>query len=180
MAMPRSWRTSSRTRYWGTQADARHHHAASSAASDFIDPLPRDALSHGALRRALRLFEGRPLYSTSALQPRAASRMPRYTPKGGAPSIYLAADMETALREYTQIASPRLVQPAPLSGAPATYTVTAELAGVLDLTDAVILNELDTNPLRARRTLALSPVTSGNRPRTTLGRRGCAKPTGRR
>lgn len=51
----------------------------------------------------------------------------RYTPRGGAPSVYLAGDMDTAMREATQIGAPKPLAPAKAPGALVTYSATAQL-----------------------------------------------------
>lgn len=68
----------------------------------------------------------------------------RYTPRGGAPSVYLAGDMDTAMREATQIVAPKPLAPAKLPGALVTYSATVQLEQVLDLTDSAIRKLLDT------------------------------------
>jgi len=82
----------------------------------------------------------RPLFNLGS--PRAGAR---YTPRGGAPSVYLAADMDTAMREVTQIAAPKTLAPALPPGALVTYSAKVRLDQVLDLTDAAIRKVLDTS-----------------------------------
>lgn len=84
-------------------------------------------------------FTPRPLYNLGP--PRGGAR---YTPRGGAPSLYLAEDMETAMREYTQISAPRQIAPASLPGAPATFVATVQLERLLDLTERSVRRELGT------------------------------------
>lgn len=82
----------------------------------------------------------RPLHSLGP--PRSGAR---YTPKGGVPSLYLAGDMETAMREYLQIASPESLRPLQHAGALVTYPARVSLTTVLDLTSSTIRRRLGTN-----------------------------------
>ena len=84
-------------------------------------------------------YTPRPLFNLGP--PRGGAR---YTPRGGAPSVYLAGDMGTAMREYTQIAAPRPLVPARSPGALVTYSAKVQLDQVLDLTDSAIRKLLNT------------------------------------
>lgn len=83
----------------------------------------------------------RPLYN---LGPPSSGA--RYTPKGGAPSLYLSADYETALRECLRIAAPARLRPVTPPGALVAYLVTVSLKTILDLTSPAIRRQLGTNP----------------------------------
>jgi RES domain-containing protein len=82
----------------------------------------------------------RPLHSLGP--PRGGAR---FTPRGGVPSLYLAGDMETAMREYLQIASPQSLRPLQPAGALVTYSAKVSLASVLDLTSPTIQRRLGTS-----------------------------------
>ena len=82
----------------------------------------------------------RPLYNLGP--PRGGAR---YTPRGGAPSIYLACDMDTAMREYTQIPTPTPLEPVSPTGALVTYSAKVLLERVLDLSQKRVRKQLDTN-----------------------------------
>lgn len=81
----------------------------------------------------------RPLYNLGP--PRGGAR---YTPRGGASSIYLACDMDTAMREYTQIPTPTPLDPSSPTGALVTYSVKASLERVLDLSQKKVRKKLET------------------------------------
>jgi RES domain-containing protein len=90
-------------------------------------------------------FKPRPLYN---LGPGAGGA--RFTPRGGAPALYLADDYETSLREYLQVGAPGPLRPVAGSEAIVTFAVHVRLAAVLDLTDTRVLAALGTTPAELR------------------------------
>lgn len=82
----------------------------------------------------------RPLYGLGA-----SAMGGRFTPRGGPSSLYVADDMETALREYTGIPQGGPIRPDPVKGAVSIYPVEVDLAEVLDLRLQVVLDCLETN-----------------------------------
>ncbi len=86
------------------------------------------------------LYKPRPLYS---LGPSTSGA--RYTPKGGAASIYLAEDIETSMREALDIKTPKPLKPSHNFSALATYRVEVKLESILDLTQLRIRRQLGTN-----------------------------------
>jgi RES domain-containing protein len=105
---------------------------------------------HGALYRVVRAdvlygfsrngpYTPRPLFNLGPA--RGGSR---FTPKGGAPSLYLAFDMNTAMHEYTQIAVPQPLVPLQPPGALVTFSANVHLDHVLDLTKKNIRRQVGT------------------------------------
>lgn len=86
------------------------------------------------------LYKPRPLYSFGPSTSGA-----RYTPKGGAASIYLAEDIETSTREALDIKAPKPLKPSQNFSALATYKVAVKLESILDLTQLRIRRQLGTN-----------------------------------
>ena len=94
----------------------------------------------------------------------------RFTPKGGAPALYLAEDFETSLREYLQLGKgARLTPRSGKEGAIVSLTAKVRVEAVLDLTSGVVQKALGTDdselksPWRYRRK-------SGPPPTHRLGR----------
>lgn len=107
---------------------------------------------HGMLCRAVHaaalygfqqpgLYRPRPLYSLGAPKEGA-----RFTPKGGAPALYLAEDQVTALHEYLQVGTSARLAPVAGTGALVLFTVEARLTRVLDVTRPDVQEELGTSP----------------------------------
>lgn len=86
-------------------------------------------------------YDPRPLYN---LGPGAGGA--RFTPRGGAPALYLAEDYETALREYQQVAVSAQLLPSVADEAMVTFVAHVRLETVLDVTDAAVLELLETTP----------------------------------
>lgn len=84
---------------------------------------------YGFRRRAP--YRPRPLYD---LGPPAGGA--RFTPKGGAPALYLAEDYETSLHEYFQVGASARLRPAVATAASVVvFGAEVRLETVLDLTD---------------------------------------------
>lgn len=100
----------------------------------------------------------RPLWALGA--PRSGAR---FTPRNGAPSLYLAEDVETATREGLQVTLGTPVKPA-VGVMRATYTVKVQLADVVDLRGASICSLLGTTatelkgPWRYRKDRTVPPT----------------------
>jgi RES domain-containing protein len=88
-----------------------------------------------------KLYTPRPLYNLGP--PKNGGR---FTPKGGAPALYLAEDFETSLREYLQLGkSARLKPRSAKEGAIVCFTLKVRLEAVLDLTNNVVQKALGTD-----------------------------------
>jgi RES domain-containing protein len=104
-------------------------------------------------------YTPRPLYNLGP--PRGGAR---FTPRGGAPSLYLADDYETSLREYLQVGWPAGLAPASTENAFVCYVAEVRLETVLDLTKRTIRNTLATDlrelkgPWRYRRDGRVPPT----------------------
>ena len=86
-------------------------------------------------------YTPRPLYNLGPSQNGA-----RFTPKGGAPALYLAEDFETSLREYLQLTmSARLTPRSAKEGAIVCLTAKVRLTAVLDLTNGAVQKVLGTD-----------------------------------
>jgi RES domain-containing protein len=80
---------------------------------------------YGFLHR--KLYTPRPLYNLGP-----PTNGARFTPKGGAPALYLAQDFETSLREYLQLGkSARLTPRSEKEGAIVCFTAKVRLDSVL-------------------------------------------------
>ncbi len=101
----------------------------------------------------------RPLYDLGA--PRSGAR---FTPKGGAPALYLAEDHATALQEMLQVGAHAGLKPVFGMSALVLFQVSVQLASVLDLTDAGVPKAIRTNAKELAGPWRL-PV-SGKRPPT--------------
>jgi RES domain-containing protein len=120
------------------------------------------AVHSGTLYRFLRrtLYPPRPLYN---LGPPANGA--RFTPKGGAPALYLAQDFETSLREYLQLGKgARLTPRSEKEGAIVCFTAKVRLESVLDLTTDTVQKALSTDdnelksPWRFRKKRGVPPT----------------------
>lgn len=104
-------------------------------------------------------YTPRPLYSLGA--PSAGAR---FTPKGGAPAIYLAEDHQTTLREVLQVGRSARLTPQMGTGAVVLYTVEVSLRSVLGLTELSVQRALGTNrielagPWRFRKSKKKAPT----------------------
>ena len=102
-------------------------------------------------------YEPRPLYDLGP-----ASRGGRFTPKGGAPALYLADDLAISLHDYLGIDAHARLRP----GTPAIvlFTVQVRLSAVLDLTEPAVRAALQTTlaelraPWRFRRARSRPPT----------------------
>lgn len=110
--------------------------------------------SHG------KLYTPRPLYNLGPPKNGA-----RFTPKGGAPALYLAEDFETSLREYLELGkSARLAPRSATEGAIVCFTAKVRLEAVLDLTNSVVQRALGTDahelrsPWRYRKKAGVPPT----------------------
>ena len=101
----------------------------------------------------------RPLYD---LGPPAGGA--RFTPRGGAPALYLADDYETSLHEYLQVGSHVRLRPRLGAEAIVLFVAQVRLGAVLDLTDKRVLAALSTSapelrqPWRFRRDRSTPPT----------------------
>jgi RES domain-containing protein len=101
----------------------------------------------------------RPLYSLGP-----AKNGARFTPRGGAPALYVAEDEQTALHEYRQVGHPAPLEPIAGAGALVLFNVEVRLASVLDVTNAEIQGALATSkeelasPWRYRRAGGVPPT----------------------
>ena len=94
---------------------------------------------YGFLHR--KLYPPRPLYNLGP-----PTNGARFTPKGGAPALYLAQDFETSLREYLQLGkSARLTPRSEKEGAIVCFTAKVRLESVLDLTTDIVQKALSTD-----------------------------------
>jgi RES domain-containing protein len=87
----------------------------------------------------------RPLYD---LGPPAGGA--RFTPRGGAPALYLADDYETSLHEYLQVGSHVRLRARVDTGAIVLFVAEVRLERVLDLTDRRVLSILGATPAELR------------------------------
>lgn len=70
----------------------------------------------------------------------------RYTPRGGAPAIYLAGDIATAMYETLQVPHTMPLSPPAHGTALVVYNVRVKLERLLDLTSSPMLRVLATTP----------------------------------
>jgi RES domain-containing protein len=74
----------------------------------------------------------------------------RYTPRGGAPALYLAEDYETSLHEYLQVGAHARLTPTNPTGAIVLFVADVQLTAVLDLADRDTLRLLGTTAAELR------------------------------